>query len=480
MKARRRGALLLAVAASLGLTAACGEAFQARTQEGGGSGGNPGAGAGGGTGAGAGAAPSGGLAADGGEPSADGGQPNEPIPTDCMLDDDCGEAASACLRLSCVDGACVESRLDEGSACEDGACDGQGHCVASNCNSQRRDGDETGVDCGGGCEPCPDGQGCSLPTDCLSGVCTDQECKASACTDKILNGEETGVDCGGACPLRCSLGQGCSSAADCAIAAGDYAESVRCVAKTCVSTKPPSEAGLPRYWQDFRVQRLVTGAASCGANDDVCLVGNGAAYQMHGLGPTGDRKALTEELFTADGAVGGGGKFDGTLCLSRVTTNLSLADMGAISIMAWVRPTRDAAPWESAIIGALDHYFIAVDANPMSERFLAALVTSQSTSFAYRSSATAGEVPKNTWHHVAEVYDTGVAKMLQYVDGKQVNSTAISGNLPSEAASVFLGCRKDATLGQFFIGSLDEVVVYPRALSPEELEAYVTNTQPLP
>jgi hypothetical protein len=478
MTLRRRGALLLGVTAWFGPMAACGEAFHGRTQEGGGSGGDSGASTG--SGEAGGPAPDGGFAAGGRGPGGGGGEPNDPIPTACTLDDDCGEAASACLRLSCVDGACVESPLEESTPCDDGACDGQGHCVTSSCNSKEQDGDETGVDCGGACEPCPDGQGCAVPADCLSGVCTDHRCKASACTDKTQNGDETGVDCGGACQLKCGLGHGCSSAADCAIAAGDYAESVRCVAKVCVSTKPPSETGLPRYWQDFRVQRLVSGTASCGANDDVCLVGNGAAYQMHGLAPDGGRKALTNQLFTTDGAVGGGGKFDGTLCLSRVTSNLSLADMGALSVMAWVKPTRDEAPWEGAIIGALDHYFIAVDSNPMSQRFLAALATSQSTSFAYRSSTAAGELPKGAWHHVAQVYDTAVAKMLQYVDGKVVNSTAISGNLTSGAASVFLGCRKDASLGQFFIGLLDEVVVYPRALSSEELETYVSNTQPPP
>jgi hypothetical protein len=61
-----------------------------------------------------------------------------------------------------------------------------------------------------------------------------------------------------------------------------------------------------------------------------------------------------------------------------------------------------------------------------------------------------------------------------------VNSTTISGNVTSGAASVFLGCRKDASLGQFFVGSLDEVVVYPRALSLEELKSYVARTQPTP
>lgn len=480
-----RGALLLIVSAWLGPLAACGESFQSGPEEaaGGdasGSGGSSSAGSSG-SGTGAGTEPSGGRAEDGGSPAQVGGQPGEGGGMGCVSDDDCGDASAACRRVSCVDGACVESSVDANSPCDGGACDADGHCVTSTCDSKRLDGDETGLDCGGSCGPCPDGQGCAVKADCLSGVCTNQKCQASACTDKVQNGSETGLDCGGTCPLKCSLGQGCSSNADCAIAAGDDAESVRCVAKLCVSTKPPSEAGQPRYWQDFRAQRLATGSATCGSNDDVCLVGNGPAYQMHGLAPDGTRKAVTKAaLFTTDGVVGGGGKFDGTLCLSRVNSDLSLPDNGAISAMAWVKPARDKAPWESAIIGALNHYFIAIDTNPMSQRFLAALATSQSTSFAYRSSSAAGEVPKGTWHHVAEVYDTGSAKMLQYVDGKLVSSTAISGNVTSGAASVFLGCRQDASLGQFFIGSLDEVVVYRRALSAEELKTYVANTKPAP
>ena len=487
----RRGALLLVAMVLVGPLVACGDAFRSGPEQAAGAIGGGGNGSGGGgsssSGGGSGTEPNGGLAQDGGSPAQVGGEPgdpdepNKPDGTKCVVDDDCTDPPSACVRVSCIDGVCVESLVDANSPCDGGACDAGGSCVTSTCDSKQRDGDETGLDCGGSCGPCPDGEGCSVKDDCLSGVCTNNKCQASACTDKVQNGGETGVDCGGKCPLKCGLGQGCSTNADCAIAAGDDADSVRCVAKVCVSTKPPSEGGLPRYWQDFRAQRLATGTATCGSNDDVCLVGNGPAYQMHGLAPDGSRKTLTKEaLFTTDGVVGGGGKFDGTLCLSRVNSDLSLGDSGAVTAMAWVKPARDKAPWESAIIGALDHYFIALDTNPTSQRFLAALATSQSTSFAYRSSSATGSVPKGTWHHVAEVYDTAVAKMLQYVDGKLVNTTAISGNITSGSTSVFLGCRKDASLGQFFIGSLDEVVVYRRALSADELKVYVANTQPAP
>ncbi|MTB51609.1 cohesin domain-containing protein [Lewinella sp. W8] len=55
------------------------------------------------------------------------------------------------------------------------------------CNDGIQNGDETGVDCGGSCDPCP------------------------TCNDGIQNGDETGVDCGGSCapcnmPMDCGEG----------------------------------------------------------------------------------------------------------------------------------------------------------------------------------------------------------------------------------------------------------------------------------
>lgn len=375
---------------------------------------------------------------------------------------------------------CGVQTLAEGAPCAGGSCNAEHACIPSTCDNGKQDGAETAVDCGGGCPLCAEGQGCAAATDCLSGVCTSNRCAASSCTDKIKNGSETGIDCGGTCPLRCSLGQGCAVVADCAVAAGDLAESVRCLANVCTSTKPPTEGGQPRLWQDFAPARLVSTADSCGATDKVCLIGNGAAYGMYGVGTDGAHKALTKTLlFTTTGAVGGGGKFDGSYCLTRDLTDLSFLSQGAITGMAWVKSSRTAAPWESAIIGGFNHYFLALDANPASQRFLAALATTQSASFAYRSAPGLGTIAANEWHHVAAIYSTTTSKLSQYVDGKLVLASDIAGTTAATPVSVFVGCRKDSTVAsQFFIGTIDEIVMYQRALSEAELTDYVRRTKP--
>lgn len=51
-------------------------------------------------------------------------------------------------------------------------------------------------------------------TDCQSAICTNQSCQPPTCTDLALNGNETDLNCGGGCP-RCPQGRHCSADADC-------------------------------------------------------------------------------------------------------------------------------------------------------------------------------------------------------------------------------------------------------------------------
>jgi hypothetical protein len=119
----------------------------------------------------------------------------------------------------------ADTRLDAGEeldggedvdAGEDAGADA-GMEMAS-CSDGRRNGDETGVDCGGPtCTArCPDLGRCSISSDCASRVCIGGTCIAPACTDGVRNGDETGADCGGPTCSGCGLGQGCASEDDCA------------------------------------------------------------------------------------------------------------------------------------------------------------------------------------------------------------------------------------------------------------------------
>jgi hypothetical protein len=94
-------------------------------------------------------------------------------------------------------GKCKGS-LPDGAACVGGACQG-GRCVAAlppgpsgpTCYDGVRNGNETGVDCGGpDCSPCPSGQACSHRADCVSALCqgTCQQCSAGTPCGADVNG----------------------------------------------------------------------------------------------------------------------------------------------------------------------------------------------------------------------------------------------------------------------------------------------------
>jgi len=72
------------------------------------------------------------------------------------------------------------------------------------------------------------------------------------------------------------------------------------------------------------------------------------------------------------------------------------------------------------------------------------------------------------WTHLAGTYDG--SRAVLYVDGVEVGSQSISGVFPADTAALVLGGNGNkATTTELFPGSLDEIALYDRALSPEEI-----------
>ncbi len=87
------------------------------------------------------------------------------------------------------------------------------------CANNRRDvGQESGIDCGIDCPPCPLGQGCEDHDDCDSGLMcgATKTCIVSVCNDSIKGPLESDIDCGGPCD-KCGIDKDCSSDLDCGV-----------------------------------------------------------------------------------------------------------------------------------------------------------------------------------------------------------------------------------------------------------------------
>lgn len=101
------------------------------------------------------------------------------------------------------------------------------------CADGVRDGDETGVDCGGKCNACNGANGANGGAASPDGGGPDGASGGPLGGDGMKNGGETDVDCGGKVAPKCAEGKSCLVDSDCVVACG-YAH--KCVgAPSCVT-----------------------------------------------------------------------------------------------------------------------------------------------------------------------------------------------------------------------------------------------------
>lgn len=153
--------------------------------------------------------------------------------TTCGRDGNCAPPGSkTCgigLPVTCKVGEpCGQDRDCETDYCRALACAAPPATIHQD---GRRNGGETGVDCGGTAAPaklCGAGERCVTADDCQS-TCTAGRCDAPNATDGKKNNGETDVDCGGPNAPKCGLTKTCTGNADCGL---DNCITGACVAPT--------------------------------------------------------------------------------------------------------------------------------------------------------------------------------------------------------------------------------------------------------
>jgi RHS repeat-associated protein len=79
-------------------------------------------------------------------------------------------------------------------------------------------------------------------------------------------------------------------------------------------------------------------------------------------------------------------------------------------------------------------------------------------------------VPLNSWTHFMGTYDG--ASLRLYRNGIEVASAARTDALPTGSSTYYLGRRWDAVGERWWVGRIDEVAVYPSALTPARVAAH--------
>ena len=201
-----------------------------------------------------------------------------------------------------------------------------------------------------------------------------------------------------------------------------------------------------------------------------------------GSGPTAldsadanDGTLVNGPAWTTTGKVGGALSFDGENdYVEIIDTNPSL-NLGHITVSAWIFPRMPSGS------GAAYHYIDKRTPGPPwnfeeytayvrgNGQFEVGVITTGG--LVYFPSST-GVVNMNEWSHVAFTWDGGTLKVFH--NGTPIGQTSGSGNIVSNSQPIILGTRADLA-HYFFDGLLDEVAIYDRALSTEEIVQHYLN-----
>ena len=146
-----------------------------------------------------------------------------------------------------------------------------------------------------------------------------------------------------------------------------------------------------------------------------------------------------------------------------------LSDANEVTISAWINLDTYATTSQSTIIsdrvGNLDFHLVIFpdDTNP--HKLLFTINTSVGTLV---SSVSSSDIPLNSWTHVVGRYDGSNVEV--YIDGVQdgsINST--SGTITSNSNEIKIGSF--GADNNIFNGTIDDVMIFSRALSSEEITA---------
>jgi hypothetical protein len=224
---------------------------------------------------------------------------------------------------------------------------------------------------------------------------------------------------------------------------------------------------LVGYWRFDEVQ------AGKGARD---FSGNGTDCTLHG-----DESALADSAARVDGPQVEGGSLGGSVTLAGRTwlecpqPRFHADRSTELSVAVWVRPSFN-TKWKTLVTRQLaddvnDHFFLGLSLGR---------VLLKSNAFGGR--ILGPELPLGVWTHLTATWRDGTATL--YVNGVEVGR--LSGlrtprlDLPSP---LLIGGGINGPKGshptQLYRGSLDELLVYDRALSPDEVLALAGGTQPL-
>ena len=168
------------------------------------------------------------------------------------------------------------------------------------------------------------------------------------------------------------------------------------------------------------------------------------------------------------------GKFDTAVQFDGVDDYVSVPDSPALdlttfSIGAWVKPTQIKSGWQPLIVkenntGYARNYGLFIVPNAMQAHF--SFQAGNCTT--WRSYSSIGSMTQNAWNHVMITYDGSRFKL--YLNGSLDTSADIASSVCQNNEPLKIGRELSAYTP--FVGYIDEVAIFDRALSPDVIHGH--------
>jgi len=192
----------------------------------------------------------------------------------------------------------------------------------------------------------------------------------------------------------------------------------------------------------------------------------GSGASVTDLSGSGNSGTASGTEWSTSGRYGTALSFDGTSSTVTIPDSDSLDLTSAMTVEAWINPTALGATawsWRTVVLKEQPAGMAyALYANNGSAR-----PTGQVNIGGEQNALGPAQLPLGTWTHLAVTYDG--ASLQLYVNGLPVGSKAQSGPIPGSNSPLRIG--GNAVWGEYFAGLIDEVRIYDRALSRDEIAA---------
>jgi glucose/arabinose dehydrogenase/PKD repeat protein len=182
--------------------------------------------------------------------------------------------------------------------------------------------------------------------------------------------------------------------------------------------------------------------------------------------PGGNPGMISGAARITTGRSGGALSFDGVNDWVTVADAASLDFTAAMTMEAWVYPTTLAGAWRTVILkertNGLAYALYAADSGnrPIAYSFTTSELGARGTT----------ALPANTWTHLAVTYSASTLRL--FVNGTQVVTRSVG--TPLQPSTLPLRIGGNAVWNEWFLGRIDEVRLYNRALAATEIQSDMT------